>query len=95
VLRRAAPRPLGISGAAALYGYEAMRVVLDAIAAAGADAGDRAAVVRAALAPRERRSVIGSYQVLATGDISPARFAGYRRSALQLRYLGERPPAAR
>lgn len=50
----------------ALLGYEAMRLVLDAIEAAGPD---RRAVARAALAPRERRGPLGRYSVLASGDI--------------------------
>jgi hypothetical protein len=70
-------------------------VVLDSIAAAGPGAGDRAAVARAALAPRQRLSVIGPYRVSATGDVSPGRFAAYRRSAAGLRYLGQRPATAR
>jgi branched-chain amino acid transport system substrate-binding protein len=74
----------------ALYGYEAMRVVLDAMAAAGADAGDRAAVVRQGLAARSRRSVIGDFDVLPSGDISAGSFGAYRRSADGLRFLGER-----
>jgi branched-chain amino acid transport system substrate-binding protein len=89
VMRGVPARPRG-SGAEALYGYEAMRVVIDSIASAGADAGDREAVARAALAPRARVSVIGPFRVLATGDVSPPRFAAYRRSAAGLRYLGER-----
>jgi branched-chain amino acid transport system substrate-binding protein len=76
----------------ALYGYEAMRVVLDALGAAGQDAGDRAAVARAALAPRARRSVIGAYRVVAGGDVAPMRFGAYEHSASGTRYLGERPP---
>jgi branched-chain amino acid transport system substrate-binding protein len=92
VLRRVSPRPRGATGAEALYGYEAMRVVIDSIAAAaGADAGDRAAVAQAALAARGRMSVIGPYRVLASGDVSSARFGAYARSAAGLRYLGERP----
>jgi branched-chain amino acid transport system substrate-binding protein len=90
VLARIKPSPVGATGAEALYGYEAMRVVLDAIAATGADAGDRVAVARAALAPRSRRSVIGDYGVLASGDVSTTRFGAYRRSAAELRYLGQR-----
>jgi branched-chain amino acid transport system substrate-binding protein len=77
-------------GPEALYGYEAMRVVIDSIAAVGADGGDRAAVSRAALTPRARVSVIGPFRVLPTGDVSPERFGAYRRSAAGLRYLGER-----
>jgi branched-chain amino acid transport system substrate-binding protein len=76
-------------GAAALYGYESMRVVLDAIAAAGSAAGDRAAVARAALAPRARRSLIGSYRIVPGGDIAPVRFGSYDHSAAGTKYLGE------
>ena len=90
VLRRIRPNPVGPTGPEALYGYEAMRVVLDAITASGADGGDRVAVARAALAPRSRRSVIGDYRVLATGDVSSARFGAYRRSSAELTYLGQR-----
>jgi branched-chain amino acid transport system substrate-binding protein len=89
VLRRVTPRPPG-TGAEALYGYEAMRVVIDSIAAVGADAGDRAAVAHAALSSRGRVSVIGPFRVLATGDVAPTRFGAYRRSTAGLRYLGVR-----
>lgn len=74
----------------ALYGYEAMRLVLDAIAAAGGGAADRGEVVRAGLEPRARNSVIGDYRVLASGDVSTARFGAYRISASGLHFLGER-----
>jgi branched-chain amino acid transport system substrate-binding protein len=58
----------------ALYGYEAMRLVLDAIRAGGAD---RARVSRAALRIRERQSPLGPYRVRATGEVEDARFALY------------------
>jgi branched-chain amino acid transport system substrate-binding protein len=76
----------------ALYGYEAMRVVLDAINAAGPRSGDRPAVVRAARAPRARASVIGDYRVVAGGDVSTTRFGGYRRSAAGTTFDGIREP---
>jgi branched-chain amino acid transport system substrate-binding protein len=77
----------------ALYGYEAMRVVLDAIAAAGSS--DRAAVARAALTPRTRDSVLGRYRVSASGDVSTTRFGGFRRTASGLIWAGFRAaPAA-
>ena len=44
----------------AFYGYEAMALVLDAIAAGD---GDRAATARAARATRDRDSVLGRYSV--------------------------------
>jgi branched-chain amino acid transport system substrate-binding protein len=57
----------------ALYGYEAMRLVLDAIRVAGAD---RARVIEAALRIRERRgSPLGTYRIRATGEVETARFA--------------------
>jgi branched-chain amino acid transport system substrate-binding protein len=68
LLRRLGARPEG------LYGYEAVRIVLDAIAEAGAD---RRAVARSALAPRERESPLGRYRVLRGGDISERRLALY------------------
>ena len=75
----------------ALYGYEAIRIVLDAVRTAGG--GDRAAVVRAALAPRTRRSAIGRYRILPGGAVSTARFGAYRRDGGSLVYLGPRGPA--
>jgi branched-chain amino acid transport system substrate-binding protein len=56
----------------ALYGYEAMRLVLDAIGTAGAD---RARVIREGLRIRERRSPLGPYRVRATGEVETTRFA--------------------
>jgi branched-chain amino acid transport system substrate-binding protein len=87
---RLAPPPAAAIGSEALYGYEAMRVVLDAVQAAGAQSGNRAAVARAALSAGSRRSVIGDYRVLPSGETSAARFGSYRRSVRGLRYLGQR-----
>jgi branched-chain amino acid transport system substrate-binding protein len=56
----------------ALYGYEAMRVVLDAIRAGGRD---RERVRRAGLRIRTRRSPLGSYGLRASGDVDSERFA--------------------
>ena len=61
----------------ALYGYESIRVVLDAIARGGAD---RRAVARSALAAGPRRSALGRYRVLAGGDVSEERLALYELS---------------
>jgi ABC-type branched-subunit amino acid transport system substrate-binding protein len=56
----------------ALYAYDAMALVLDAVRRAGAD---RAAVVRAALAPRSVRGVTGPYRVGRGGDVARPRLA--------------------
>jgi branched-chain amino acid transport system substrate-binding protein len=75
----------------AVYGYEAMRLVLDAIAAAGPD---RSRVIASALAIRTRRSPFGSYGVRATGDVDGEQFALYalRNGRFEFeRLVGEAP----
>jgi branched-chain amino acid transport system substrate-binding protein len=59
----------------ALYGFEAARLVLDAIEAGGAR---RAAVVRAGRSPRVRRSPLGRYEIRSTGDTSGRPLALHR-----------------
>ena len=61
-----------------LYGYEAMRSILDAIRAAGTHGGDRARVVRAYFDRGVRDSVLGRYSLTPTGDTTLANMAGYR-----------------
>jgi branched-chain amino acid transport system substrate-binding protein len=56
----------------ALYGYESMRLALDAIRAGGAD---RARVRREGLKIRKRRSPLGAYRILATGEVEGPGFA--------------------
>jgi branched-chain amino acid transport system substrate-binding protein len=65
---------------AALWGYESLRVVLDAIRSAGSAAGpaERADVVRAALRPRMRRSPIGTYEVRRNGAVEGLSLALFR-----------------
>lgn len=76
LLRRIARRAgLAQVGTEALYGYESMRLVLDAVDRAGPS---RRGVVRAALRPRTRRSALGRYEIRATGDVGPDSFALYR-----------------
>jgi branched-chain amino acid transport system substrate-binding protein len=79
----------------ALYGYESMKVVLDAMDAAAPAAGDRAAVLRAALEPRRRRGVTGAYRVLPSGGVSRGRLGWYRRGEDGLSYLGRAGTQAR
>jgi branched-chain amino acid transport system substrate-binding protein len=58
----------------ALYGYEAMSVVLDAIRRAGARGNDRNAVIDSFFATRNRDSVLGSYSVMPDGETTLARY---------------------
>jgi branched-chain amino acid transport system substrate-binding protein len=62
----------------AIYGYEAMKVVLDSIAAAGNKGNDRQAVTTAFFAVRERRSAIGTFSIDRDGDTSITDYAVYR-----------------
>jgi branched-chain amino acid transport system substrate-binding protein len=70
----------GLAAPAALWGYEAVRVVLDAIRAAQRNGrpADRGAVVRAALSPRVRKSPIGTYEVRHNGAVEGIPAALYR-----------------
>jgi branched-chain amino acid transport system substrate-binding protein len=52
----------------ALYGYEAMSVVLTAIRAAGSHGNDRQTVVNEFFATHDRNSVIGRYSIEPSGD---------------------------
>jgi len=70
----------GLAKPEALWGYEAMRLVLDSIDQAqdGGRPADRADVVRAALTPRVRRSAIGTFQVRRNGSVEGLPMALYR-----------------
>jgi hypothetical protein len=70
---------------AALYGYEAMRTVLDAIREAGEDAQDRARVIAAYLGAEHRDTVLGDYRVTASGDVRAPRLGGFRVAGGALR----------
>jgi branched-chain amino acid transport system substrate-binding protein len=62
-------------GAYALYGYEAMSAVLEAIRRAGRHGDDREAVTGRFFAIRNRDSVLGRYSVLQDGDTTFSRYS--------------------
>jgi branched-chain amino acid transport system substrate-binding protein len=64
----------GEGGAYALYGYEAMSVVLATIRRAGAKGNNRLAVIAGFLATRDRASVLGSYSMQPDGETTLARY---------------------
>ena len=77
----------------ALYGYEAMRLVLEAIERGGAD---RRAVVREALRPGPRRGILGRIVVTRSGDVGDQRVAAYTHAGGDATFEGlrtARPPA--
>jgi branched-chain amino acid transport system substrate-binding protein len=63
-----------------LAGYESVRLVLDAVRAAqrGGEPAARESVVREALAGRERRSVLGTYEVHGNGTVEGLPLALWR-----------------
>lgn len=75
----------------ALYGYELMNAVLGAIKAAAVESGDepldRADVVREFRKTRRDDTVLGSYEILRSGDISLRLFGAYRVRDGELRYV--------
>ena len=79
----------------ALYGYESMRVVLQALRAAGRHARDRVAVIEAARESGPRGSVIGAYRFDARGDTSRRRLGLYDLKRGRLEYRGLAPGSAR
>lgn len=58
----------------AVYGYEAMRLILDAVEQGGRN---RKQVAAAALDIRDRNSALGRYRLRGTGDVETGRFALY------------------
>ena len=64
----------GRPGPYALYGYEAMSVVLDAIRRAGDRGNDRRTVIERFFETTGRHSVLGDYSVLANGETTLSRY---------------------
>jgi branched-chain amino acid transport system substrate-binding protein len=78
---------------AALYGYESMRLLLEAIDRAGPRANDRAVVAREVLRPGPRaHSVLGDLAITDTGDVADQRVVMYRREGNHLVNEGLRTP---
>jgi branched-chain amino acid transport system substrate-binding protein len=64
----------GRPGPYALYGYEAMSVVLDAIRRAAERGNDRQTVIDRFFQTKDRHSVLGAYSVLASGETTLSRY---------------------
>jgi branched-chain amino acid transport system substrate-binding protein len=62
----------------AVYGYESMSLLLDAIKRAGADGGDRQAVVEQLMSTKDRDGVFGRYSIDENGDITLTPYGAYR-----------------
>ena len=62
----------------AVYGYESMSLLLDAIKRAGDAGNDRAAVVKQLLSTKDREGVFGKYSIDPNGDITLTPYGIYR-----------------
>jgi branched-chain amino acid transport system substrate-binding protein len=67
----------------AIYGYEAMSIVLDAMNRAK-DCADREQVLAAFFATKDRDSVLGRYSIDSDGDTTLTQYGGYRVKGDQL-----------
>src|SRR3954465_8673382 len=61
----------------AIYGYEAMSLMLDAIKRAGSNGNDRQAVIDALFSTKDRQSVLGTYSINKDGDTSITDYGLY------------------
>jgi branched-chain amino acid transport system substrate-binding protein len=62
----------------AIYGYEAMRLVLDTCERLGPDCSDRQAMIDALFETRGRESVLGTYDIDENGDTTITDYGVYR-----------------
>jgi branched-chain amino acid transport system substrate-binding protein len=61
----------------AIYGYEAMSLMLDAMKRAGDKCNDRAAVIEQVFKTKDKKSVLGTYSVDKDGDVTTKQFGRF------------------
>ena len=61
----------------AIYGYEAMKLVLDTCEELGADCSDRQAMIDALFMTKGRESVLGTYDIDENGDTTLTDYGVY------------------
>ncbi|HVE67201.1 MAG TPA: branched-chain amino acid ABC transporter substrate-binding protein [Solirubrobacteraceae bacterium] len=71
----------------ALYGYEAMAVVLDAIRRARGDGNDRATLIDEVRDTRNRASVLGTYSFDRNGDVGTKVYGAWRVRAGRVAFV--------
>jgi branched-chain amino acid transport system substrate-binding protein len=70
----------------AIYGYEAARLIVDAIRRAGESDELRAAVIEQLFRTKGRESVLGTYDIDENGDTTISDYGAYRIRDGQLRF---------
>jgi branched-chain amino acid transport system substrate-binding protein len=61
----------------AIYGYEAMSLMLDAMKRAGDSCNDRAAIIDQVFKTKDKKSVLGTYSVDKDGDVTTKQFGRF------------------
>jgi branched-chain amino acid transport system substrate-binding protein len=77
----------GDPGQYAIFGFEAMSLILDAIERAGDQGNDRAAVLEQIMSTEDRESVIGTYSITETGDTTLTNYGVYGIADGSLKYV--------
>ena len=77
----------GDPGQYAIFGFEAMSLILDAIERAGDQGTDRAAVLEQIMSTKDRESVIGTYSIDENGDTSLTNYGVYGIADGSLEYI--------
>jgi branched-chain amino acid transport system substrate-binding protein len=70
----------------AIYGYEAMRLVLDTCEQLGADCSDRQAMIDALFSTKGRESVLGTYDIDENGDTTLTDYGVYTIEGGELQF---------
>jgi branched-chain amino acid transport system substrate-binding protein len=70
----------------AIYGYEAMKLVLDTCTELGPDCTDRAAMIEALFNTKGRESVLGTYDIDENGDTTLTDYGVYSIEGGELQY---------
>jgi branched-chain amino acid transport system substrate-binding protein len=61
----------------AIYGYEAMSLLIDAMKRAGSNCSDRQAVIDAVYKTKNKKSVLGTYSIDKDGDVTTNQFGRF------------------
>ena len=61
----------------AIYGYEAMSLMLDAMRRAGGNCADRAAIIDQVFKTKNKKSVLGTYSIDKDGDVTTKQFGRF------------------
>jgi branched-chain amino acid transport system substrate-binding protein len=70
----------------AIYGYEAMSLLLDSMKRAGSKCNDRQAVIDQVFKTKDKKSVLGTYSIDKDGDVTTKQFGRFVVAGGKLKY---------